>query len=479
MTTQTDGVAALEHYRLMGVEEMGREVVQSYGATVVEVTYAGLRCVAKKVRLEREEETEAKDLLPRVADECRMLSQLRHPNIVQFMGISYLKGGFDVPALVSEYLPMSLSRCIEQYGVLPEGVGYSILEDVALGLRYLHGLIPSIVHGGLSARSVLLTRDMRAKIDDVGVSHLVPTTGLDMERESCYIAPEVPINQAAQSKAANVFSYGVLAIHILSGRVPIPVETLISPSASSDSDSLLSASLTYVPSFLRSFSSESVSREEYLSEIGDDHPLMELILRCISEYPAHRPEASEIHHKVDMLASNRPSSEFANTLEMRRQMQSIEEEREELQLMVEKLTVQSSDCRKTASELECLRKKVTRLSAQNVALRASLSARSTTPIASANTRSEDNTDCGCHTYSLTPSQVSGSVTNRIVVVYVDKKKIKSTHGHTCPLPFSQMGCSAMTHVVLLPSILRKSISKSVQCRVIASTCIMNTEKNSL
>ena len=97
------------------------------------------------------------------------MSQLDHPNIVQFLGVHY-KSGSDIPILIMEYLPMSLTNYLEQNEIIPNHIKNSILLDVSYGLLYLHTQTPPIIHCDLIGENVLLTSDMKAKITDFGVS---------------------------------------------------------------------------------------------------------------------------------------------------------------------------------------------------------------------------------------------------------------------------------------------------------------------
>ena len=103
----------------------------------------------------------------RFEEECLIHSQLRHPNIVQFLGVHFQQG-VRAPILVMEFLPTNLTSHIEQYNILPTDVNCSILHDVALALRYLHSQTPPIIHRDLSSNNILLTPNMTAKISDFG-----------------------------------------------------------------------------------------------------------------------------------------------------------------------------------------------------------------------------------------------------------------------------------------------------------------------
>jgi serine/threonine-protein kinase CTR1 len=111
------------------------------------------------------------------------MSTLRHPNIVQFLGITFFPGS-QLPVLVMERLLTSLHDLLEpevdpllsasEKQFLPLSLKCSILENVASGLVYLHERSPPVIHRDLSARNVLLNSALVAKIADLGVARIVP-----------------------------------------------------------------------------------------------------------------------------------------------------------------------------------------------------------------------------------------------------------------------------------------------------------------
>ena len=74
----------LKSFRLQGVEGTDRQLGKGSYGTVIEVRYRGLLCAAKKMHtnLSREKWTN-RELILRFQAECSLLSQLRHPHIVQ------------------------------------------------------------------------------------------------------------------------------------------------------------------------------------------------------------------------------------------------------------------------------------------------------------------------------------------------------------------------------------------------------------
>ena len=111
---------------------MGSEMCirDSSYATVLELQYIGLKCTGKKIHEVLLRPGSSSYPVHRFEEECRLLSLVRHPNIVQFLGV-YIQKKEDVPILVMELLPTNLATCIENHGIIPYEISYSILHDVA------------------------------------------------------------------------------------------------------------------------------------------------------------------------------------------------------------------------------------------------------------------------------------------------------------------------------------------------------------
>ena len=158
----------------------------------------GLKCAGKKIHELLLRQGDDSYTVRRFEEECRLLSQVRHPNIVQFLGV-YFQQGVRAPILVMEFLPTNLTSCIEQCGILLKEISYSILHNVALGLCYLHSQTPPIVHRDLSSNNVLLTPNVRAKISDLGVARILNLTPLQVSHMTqtpgtpAYMPPEVMV----------------------------------------------------------------------------------------------------------------------------------------------------------------------------------------------------------------------------------------------------------------------------------------------
>ena len=291
-------------YKLTGVRVTDRELGHGSYATVLELEYMGLKCAGKKIHEVLLRQGDASYTVRRFEEECHLLSQIRHPNIIQFLGV-YFQQGVQAPILVIEFLPTNLTSCIQrQCGILPKEISYSILHDVALGLCYLHSQTPPIIHRDLSSNNVLLTPNMTAKISDLGVARILNLTPLQVSRMTqtpgtpAYMPPEVMVANPKYDTSVDEFSYGIMMIHMFSGQWPEPQVGQIR--AEPD------GRMTPV--------SEAERREMFLRAIGNDHPLMDFILKCIHNHPRARAHASEIVGRLAEMVLQFPAS-FANRLD--------------------------------------------------------------------------------------------------------------------------------------------------------------------
>ncbi len=309
--------------KLKGVNVTEEIIGHGSYATVFRLDYLGLKCAGKKIHdVLQQGKTNFGYPIRRFEEECSLLSQLHHPNIVQFLGV-FFQHNDPIPILVMEFLPINLTSCIDRYGVLANEFNYSILYDVALGMHYLHSHIPPIVHRDLSSNNILLTSSMTAKISDLGVakilsikpqqiSHMTQTPGTP-----AYMPPEVMVANPKYNSSVDVFSFGILMIHIFSGQWPEPQigQNRTDPM----SDRLIPVT-------------EAERREIFLRKIGNDHPAMDLILKCISNNPRLRVQSKEIIMRTADMVLQVPAS-YGNNVEM---LMRIKMDEDEKTSMVEK-----------------------------------------------------------------------------------------------------------------------------------------------
>ncbi|XP_064973846.1 putative serine/threonine-protein kinase isoform X2 [Musa acuminata AAA Group] len=157
--------------------------------------------------------------------EIDAIANVRHPNLVELIGCC-AQGSSRI--LVYEYMEnSSLDRAllglnIDDTSKLNWKIRSAICIGTAKGLAYLHEeLEPPIVHRDIKASNILLDSDFAPKIGDFGLAKLFPDNVTHISTRVAgttgYLAPEYAM-QGQLTKKADVYSFGVLVIEIISSR---------------------------------------------------------------------------------------------------------------------------------------------------------------------------------------------------------------------------------------------------------------------
>ncbi|XP_061346899.1 L-type lectin-domain containing receptor kinase IX.1-like [Gastrolobium bilobum] len=154
-------------------------------------------------------------------NEVRIISRLIHRNLVQFIGWCQEQGEL---LLVFEYMPNG-SLDTHLFGnkkTLVWDVRYKVALRVATALHYLHeDAEQCVLHRDIKSANVLLDTDFSTKLGDFGMAKLVDPR-LRTQRTGVvgtygYLAPEY-INGGRASKESDMYSFGVVALELASGR---------------------------------------------------------------------------------------------------------------------------------------------------------------------------------------------------------------------------------------------------------------------
>ncbi|XP_062144756.1 L-type lectin-domain containing receptor kinase IX.1-like [Alnus glutinosa] len=153
--------------------------------------------------------------------EVKIISRLRHRNLVQLIGCCHDRGKF---LLVYEFMPnCSLdAHLFGKRSPLPWVVRYKISLGLASALLYLHEEWEQcVVHRDIKSSNVMLDSSFAVKLGDFGLARLSDheldpqTTGL--AGTLGYMAPEC-MSTGRTSKESDVYSFGVVALEIATGR---------------------------------------------------------------------------------------------------------------------------------------------------------------------------------------------------------------------------------------------------------------------
>ncbi|XP_066325896.1 L-type lectin-domain containing receptor kinase IX.1-like isoform X1 [Miscanthus floridulus] len=156
--------------------------------------------------------------------EVKIISRLRHRNLVQLIG--WCHGGGEL-LLVYELMPNgSLDSHIHSHNnVLSWQLRHEIVLGIGSALLYLHQEWEQcVLHRDIKPSNVMLDASFTAKLGDFGLARLV-----DHERQSHttalagtmgYMDPECMLSGSA-STSSDVYSFGVVVLEVATGRRPI------------------------------------------------------------------------------------------------------------------------------------------------------------------------------------------------------------------------------------------------------------------
>ena len=270
----------------------------SYG-TVYRVKVNGVPRIAKQLHeilVNSDVSSFERDaVMHKFLEECYLLSKLYHPNVVEFIGVHFGQEGDEI-SLIMEHLHTDLDKFInkKRHPSIPISIKASILLDVSYGLQYLHSIKPGpIIHRDLTARNVLLTRDLRAKIADLGVAKLLklepnsPATYTLCPGAQDYMPPEALKQIPKYGTELDIFSFGHLALCVA-------VQEAVKLFDISDCDPV-----TLVDHVER-HQLHILKRKVWIDSIvmSPSSCLRELMISCLKDKPEARPTAKDLSSKI-------------------------------------------------------------------------------------------------------------------------------------------------------------------------------------
>ena len=251
-------------------------------------------------------------------EECKLMSQLRHPHVVQSLGVAYLPGS-PIPVLLMEKLQTSLDNLLETSPNIPLDVKVHLLTGTAQGVVYLHSRTPPIAHRDLTARNILIDSGLTAKIADLGVARMVniqpgqlAATMTSGPGNNLYMPPETVQEEGATryNTAVDIFSFGVVSLFTLTQTFPKDLK----PATYQD------------PASRRIVGRSEIERREHYIQpmqatFGETHSLVKLTLGCLEYDPKDRPSAVEVSRQLEEFGRTFPLNCTETKLELIQQIQ--------------------------------------------------------------------------------------------------------------------------------------------------------------
>ncbi|XP_058010493.1 mitogen-activated protein kinase kinase kinase 5 isoform X2 [Hevea brasiliensis] len=184
----------------------------------------GALCAMKEVDIFPDDPKSAESI-KQLEQEIKILSHLKHPNIVQYYGSEIVEDRFYI---YLEYVhPGSINKYVREHcGAITENVVRSFTRHILSGLAYLHST--KTIHRDIKGANLLVDASGVVKLADFGMSkHLTGQAAeLSLKGSPYWMAPE--LMQAVMQKdtnsdlalAVDIWSLGCTIIEMFTGKPP-------------------------------------------------------------------------------------------------------------------------------------------------------------------------------------------------------------------------------------------------------------------
>jgi len=283
-----------EHWGIDRKEvRMGRILGEGEQGVVFKAEWRGMPVVCKK--LKGHDGNKDSEFI----NEIEVLSRLRHPNLVLFLGACL---EWEPMFILTEYLPggsleeFFLKKREEQSeqdrsenGLwkppMREVLGWAL--DLARALCCLHKQSPPVIHRDLKPSNLLLTEEKHLKLSDFGLSKVMDSrndaTNYQMTGETGtlrYMAPEVMRHESYDEKV-DIFSFGFVVWYMCTGELPLNGHVQ------------------------EEFFQAAANRKNLRPNLNaiSSEPLRDLLRQCWHADPSRRPSAEELVVELNYMSS--------------------------------------------------------------------------------------------------------------------------------------------------------------------------------
>ena len=310
-----------EGLELKGVKELGRnELGRGAYGRVYAIKYCETSCAAKEIHsilVEGVGQVQMQRTIESFMRECQQCNALRHPNVIQFLGIYYptVAGGANMmrlPVMVMEMMADSLASFVEKHEKISVHIKYSIVHDVSRGLCYLHNHDPPIVHRDLSPNNVLLTTAHHvAKISDLGVAKVIIADSRKTMTKAPgtvdFMPPETLAKSPVYGPPMDVFSFAGIILHTFNQQWPSPSEQV-----------------EFDPKTRTRVALSEIERRQMIGEAEVLRPLVE---ECLDDDPAVRPSIATVCERIQQVSKDAYMKEPPqNVITLHQRLEQLREE---------------------------------------------------------------------------------------------------------------------------------------------------------
>ncbi|VFQ70378.1 unnamed protein product [Cuscuta campestris] len=183
----------------------------------------GALCAMKEVEI-LPDDPKSSECMKQLQQEIKVLSNLKHPNIVQYFGSEIVGDKFYI---YLEYVhPGSITKFIHDHcGAITESVVRNFTRHILCGLAYLHGT--KTIHRDIKGANLLVDAYGVVKLADFGMSkHLSGQAGhLSLKGSPYWMAPEllqsdIQDSESDHALAVDIWSLGCTIIEMMNRKPP-------------------------------------------------------------------------------------------------------------------------------------------------------------------------------------------------------------------------------------------------------------------
>jgi serine/threonine protein kinase len=202
--------------------KFGSKIGEGDGGVIYRAEWRGLEVVAKMLRTEDEEmesnismEVARQDLV----NEISVLSRLRHPNLVMFLGACTIG---EPLVILSEYMPggnledVLVKRMADNKGVPNPPPNKMVLRwsiELARALCFLHNCSPPIIHRDLKPTNLLIDESGHLKVGDFGLCKVKQLASVSGAYSMTGNTGEEPFHMSLEYHVFSLFVSSALFAH--------------------------------------------------------------------------------------------------------------------------------------------------------------------------------------------------------------------------------------------------------------------------